>query len=507
MKTKYILLLLLTTTLFLSSCIEETEPTRGATTDQVAQNPGAMIEAMNSWMIKFNALNKPENEESHWDIGYPGIIIFNELMGQDCFSGKIGYHQQEHYYKTMAYMGPDYVFAQYSWIFFYKLNTLANKVIGVIDPETATKQELYSLGQALSYRAFAYFNMVQMYQFKYKGHENDPAVPIITENTTEQEANNNPRASVEKIYSIILADLKAAIPYLDGFQRMKKNAINKQVAQGLMARVCLTMENWGDAKMYAKEAMAGYSALTKEQWHDPANGFNNSESQNSWLWGCITTNDDDVVQTGICNFTSFMCNEYGGYAYYNPKVMDRQLYNSIQTTDWRKDSWIEKENCLSLKFKPFGGDGNNEYQATHIPLMRVEEMMLIEAEAAGMLSVNDGKSLLDTFVALRNTAAPKSTATNSQELQDEIWMQRRVEFWGEGMSYFDIKRLGKGVTRNYPGTNHIDGYRFNFTVTPGYMNWCITRSETTNNDGIGPEQNNPVSGQPKNNTTYTTPFP
>lgn len=41
-----------------------------------------------------------------------------------------------------------------------------------------------------------------------------------------------------------------------------------------------------------------------------------------------------------------------------------------------------------------------------------------------------------------------------------------MEFWGEGLSMFDIKRFGKGIIRSYKNTNHHDGYRWNMNTTP-----------------------------------------
>ncbi len=62
------------------------------------------------------------------------------------------------------------------------------------------------------------------------------------------------------------------------------------------------------------------------------------------------------------------------------------------------------------------------------------------------------------------------------------------------------------MTRLYEGSNHPDLYKWNFTVTPGYMNFCIPRSEIQNNDGISQEQNNPTPKQPTPGATYDTPY-
>lgn len=44
---------------------------------------------------------------------------------------------------------------------------------------------------------------------------------------------------------------------------------------------------------------------------------------------------------------------------------------------------------------------------------------------------------------------------------EDIYLQRRLELIGEGHAYFDLKRLNKGIERNYEGNNHLDGYDLN----------------------------------------------
>ena len=62
------------------------------------------------------------------------------------------------------------------------------------------KQEFQKMcirDRAYAMRAFEYFTLIQLYQFTYKGHEDAAGVPLVTEKTTESEANNNPRAAVK----------------------------------------------------------------------------------------------------------------------------------------------------------------------------------------------------------------------------------------------------------------------------------------------------------------------
>ena len=80
--------------------------------------------------------------------------------------------------------------------------------------------------------------------------------------------------------------------------------------------------------------------------------------------------------------------------------------------------------------------------------MRVEEMYLIKAEAQAMSgNVSGGVSTLNSFVTTYRDPSYKCAATTPEAAQEAVWQQRRLEFWGEGMAYFDIMRLNKGVNR------------------------------------------------------------
>ena len=38
---------------------------------------------------------------------------------------------------------------------------------------------------------------------------------------------------------------------------------------------------------------------------------------------------------------------------------------------------------------------------------------------------------------------------------DDVLLQRRIELWGEGFNYFDLKRNNLGIDRAYEGSNHM----------------------------------------------------
>jgi hypothetical protein len=74
----------------------------------------------------------------------------------------------------------------------------------------------------------------------------------------------------------------------------------------------------------------------------------------------------------------------------------------------------------------------------------------------------------------------------------ELMLLKRIEFWGEGILFFDYKRLNQGITRDYTGTNVPAVATFNTTDRSPQWNIPITRGEYQSNKGIRhPEDNNP----------------
>ena len=116
--------------------------------------------------------------------------------------------------------------------------------------------------------------------------------------------------------------------------------------------------------------------------------------------------------------------------------------------------------------------------------MRVEEMYFIEAEAAAHQEPARGAQLVSDFMQTYRDPEYTCTATSKDDVVEEIVFQKRVELWGEGLSFFDIKRLDLGITRGYPGTNFYDGTRYNTLGRPAWMNYCIVRTEANNNEGV-----------------------
>src|SRR5690606_22825308 len=123
--------------------------------------------------------------------------------------------------------------------------------------------EVYAL------RAWAYFNLVQMYGKRYvAGANNDQmGVPLVLTPTIE----GQPRATVEEVYAQINADLDQAIALLPSTP-VNKSHPDKEVAKGLKARVALVQQNWPVAEAMANEARQGVPLMTPAEYQS---GFSN----------------------------------------------------------------------------------------------------------------------------------------------------------------------------------------------------------------------------------------
>ena len=85
--------------------------------------------------------------------------------------------------------------------------------------------------------------------------------------------------------------------------------------------------------------------------------------------------------------------------------------------------------------------------------MRLSEAYLLkaEAEARGGDDAAAQQTLFE-LVSNRDSAYAKSTKTGDALLA-EIFLQSRIELWGEGHEYFTNKRFNVGVDRS-SSTNH-----------------------------------------------------
>lgn len=518
--------------LLFSSCIKDLEPTSGATAEQIEGRLDALVAGIPAAMIQVSFAGLGD----HSDFGYPSLMIARECMGEDFVAGGNLNADWFYFYSSNMDWGYTGGAAYHFWNSYYPWIKACNDVIRkakLLDQENETIRSY--LGISYACRAFFYLDLVRMYDYK-SNQYTDPylqvdlseieglGVPIVTEETTELMAANNPRAKTEQVYKRIFDDLELAEGYLANYNRMNPTLPNLAVVYGLYARAYLERgvvsdDNYAKAAEYARKAIdaSGCTPLSQTQWEDPASGFNNQGSQNSWMW-CLSQSGENV--SNLMNFVAYMSNEQTfGYGQLGEGVsfcINKALYDKISDSDFRKHSWIDPNrkyynyqisysdrdlfletvpNYANIKFRTANGEEDTPLIAcaTDIPLMRVEEMYLIEAEAAGKANLSEGKRLLNEFMRYRITDGSYdcSTIGTFENFQQEVILQKRIEFWGEGLILYDFKRLELGMTRSYSESNHSGSLQYNCEKIAPWWNLCIPRSEIQNNPGVPQELNNP----------------
>lgn len=507
----------------LASCMDEPEMTNGATQEQVSSSSVALEASLYAIPVAQKQCFVVAGD-NHYDWGYGSIMHIRDIMTEEC---AINYSTYDHYsaYEENSYLGKNYQIANFAWTFFYKYVQTANNVLASVDTTTATDEMLGYAGAALAFRAHAYLDLAQMYGFQPSdvipdavspdGKDiTDLTVPITTENTTPELSKNNPRAKKADMVKFIEGDLNNAERYIVNYKRASKVMPDLSVVYGLKARLYMYAKDYANAALYARKAidLGQNTPMTREECLDPTTGFNTAVS--SWMWDEEFNKEDDCVTTGIINWISWVTPEYtGGYASYDPYMMaGKQFYDKIENADFRK-LWFKApdgsplaskvqyvnaetaanfEPYTSVKFRP--GQGNtDDYQVAccvAMPLMRIEEMYLIEAEAVAHSDAARGKALLESFMQTYRYKNYTCRASDEEGVVDEIFLQKRIELWGEGLSFFDYKRLDKPVTRAYDGSNFEQNARFNTTTAPAWMTFCWVAYENDVNQAIR-EYNNP----------------
>lgn len=441
------------------------------------------------------------SDSYHYAFGYPAEMIVRDILTSDShYSQPSGYNWFSSWEKNTS-QGISYASPHFLWGAYQDQIAAANKLIGAINPQTATDVQKGYLGVGLAYRALCYLDIARMYEFL----PNDATfgktifgddlthltVPIVTEKTTAEQAANNPRATRQEMARFIESDLDAAQQYIV-FHQGNTTTPNLAAVYGLKARLYMWTEDYAKAEAYARMAInaSPVKPITEKDALDTQTGYNQAWQ---FLWAAQQYETSRSVTSGILNWTSWTSNQtvsgYTGGAdlYY---TIDRQMYDRIGNSDWRKKQWVapagselraqnifinqEQESYLqdyaSLKFRP--GKGNTEdymvAMVTAVPLMRVEEMYFIEAEAAAHQDAKYGQLLLTNFMKQHRDPFYTCTLTGDT-LIDEIVFQKRVELWGEGQSFFDYKRLNMSVTRNYDGTNVHNDFQLNTQGRPAWM--------------------------------------
>lgn len=521
---KYALIMASMTVAF-GSCIEETFPESGtATADQVGESSAALEGSVNGMSSKLTQGYLVYGGQTHeTDMAYPQFMIAATEMLGDMYPGgsNSGYDWYRNYNCFNRSHGSNSYFAYLPWFTCYQFVKSANDIIASVDLETAGEIQKEYAGMAYANRAFYYWLLTTLFEpienkytdvSKVKGL----TVCIVDENTTGEISKNNPRVTHDEITAFMLKDLDTAEELLANYVAKNHLQPDLAVVYGLKARVYMWDEDYANAYKYADLAIQtaernGAKNMTEDEWTNPKSGFTTATS--GWMWYC---NYAAEMMGNLCNFVGWMSGEADwGYSSLTFPMIDKNLYDKIGASDFRKNvflhpdkynyysyktvrdkSYIEDAPAyLALKFRC--REGNWEDYAVggaiDVPIMRLEEMYLLRAEAAGMSQgFEKGKQLLQEWVNAYRDSKYTCGAIDQRTMQLAVLDQMRIELWGEFNAFPSAKRIKPGFMQNYEGTNAPeDMFKINCEGIKPVFNLCIPDYELDSNKGITKDLNNP----------------
>lgn len=489
MKSKLLLSLAAGATLFATGCSDdflETEPTEFISSEQIQdateKNPELQEANISGLYATMITTGSGGTDLRHTDFGQKNYDIFGDMLSSDMVLAGTTYG----WYSNVSQMTSTVDFTSITnymvWRYYYRIIFGANNIIdsfGGNDVVPESEEAKAIVGQAKTMRAHSYFYLAQLTQESF-----DPSEPILPlyDQVVDAGAALSPASEV---YDLIVKDLKDGISLMENFNRETKTAVNKDIAKALLAYVYGYLgDNDAEVVRLTREVIetGGYPLTDAEA---TLGGFNSLESNPSWMWGVDLTTDNGLDLVSWWGQMDLFTYSYAWAG--DPKTIDANLYAEIPDNDVRKDQWVDAYGDGVLypinKFYAPGREvAGQRIVTTDYVYMRVDEMYLLHAEyAAKSGDEARAKEVLKMLLDERLDDTSYIDGLSGQALQDEIYLQTRIEFWGEGKSYLAMKRNRATITR---GANHLSFAGESFSYDDDRLSFEIPQSEIQNNPNI-----------------------
>ncbi len=280
-------------------------------------------------------------------------------------------------------------------------------------------------GSALFIRAYAFFNVAQLFAPPYNSSTAaaDLGIPLRLHSDVTAPSI---RASVAATYQQIIGDLQLARTLLPPtVPSQNLNRPSQPAALALLARVYLSIRNYDLAGRYADSALQLYDSLMD---------YNTLNAQSRFPFSRL--NPETIYQSNILSYTQ--CLAAIGYP---STIIDSTLYSSYSTQDLRRSLFYK----LNTSGQP---NLNGSYAQVVWPFtgLATDELYLIRAECAARIG-NTTAALADLNTLLRHRYVTGSfipiTVTDPAQALDTILIERRKELAFRGLRWSDLRRLNQ----------------------------------------------------------------
>ncbi|MBO4447792.1 MAG: RagB/SusD family nutrient uptake outer membrane protein [Bacteroidales bacterium] len=362
------------------------------------------------------------------------------------------------------------------WQDSYETIARANNAIANIAPMNIDeKLKVRLLGEAKFFRAYTYFNLVNIFG----------KVPLKTKPQNTSASIHVGLSSVADIYGQIDTDLTEAI---EGLNDLKDGHVNRAAAYALLAKSKVFQSKWDDAVQAIqgfKDLNAGYGLE-----HNYADLFKSGgEDSVESIFAIRYATNKIASQGNLLNvwFSPFI---EGGYHFNAPTQSfvdcfsektvggddDPRLDASIGRAGkpWFNGttfeaSWGNVTGYLVKKYDEDAVEDMAKSQST-IPQHRIRyaEVLLLEAEALNEASPANVGAAAAALDQVRDRAGlAHTTASTQSAMRDAIRLERRRELGFEFHRFFDVMRYGRAYAVAALGSAAWPSDRYYFPIPQG----------------------------------------
>ena len=442
----------------------------------------------------------------------PGSDCYVNFIYDQAPNWVILYNMQDGYLSS-----GDYVWSTTYWLYSYSMLAQVNEILATIDACNVNSDEDIALrdftkAQALTMRAHCYWRLLQVYAPRWVDSNNGekPTVPL---RTSPEQPQDMAAAPMKDVLAQCYKDLNDAVALFEKTSsfRTLTYEIDKNVCYGVYARIAALKNDWKTVRDMAHNARQGKRIATSEEIFNGYNKYN----ENEWMWAPSFESIDNMIYGNWCTFNC--CNTYGAINDRQTLSINRDLYKLIPEGDERANWWFTYEKLPGISprlfyqsnaviaetgqiknnriitaakewlasRKPANITGEDAYASattsekstsllrdgaqvkfwangltgedglSQVPYMRATEMYLYEAEACAELGMTtDAQALLNEINQPRNPGY--NCTLSGQALIDEVRLYRRIELWGEGYCWFDLKRWNLPMKRTAWKLNDVN---------------------------------------------------
>lgn len=304
------------------------------------------------------------------------------------------------------------------WSNSYQQIFYANNVLDGLEDLNSTQDEANHLkGTALFFRAFAYFNLSQLYCDTYTvGTDNSAlGLPLRLKSDISQKVG---RSTVAQTYEQMENDLKRAIELLPTTVLIKTRP-SRFAAQALLARLYLIMGRYQDCLSLCQAIMPNYRLID----------FNNV---NTSVVYPMTQFNDEVIFHSIMAYVSYKDSK---------ALVDTTIMKEYDYDDLRLEAFFSYREGDAVFI------GNYSGSLSLFNGLAVDEVYLMAMESLARINkLEEAKKIYQTFLASRltdNRVVQVQENISQLDFLDLVLLERRKSLLYRGLRFSDIRRLNR----------------------------------------------------------------